>query len=300
MSQIPRLLRALSEPLLIDPRVGRQLVHLFARKLGGEAFTGAEIHAELHAARGGVSTSEAAPRIGVITVRGIIAQHPQSMGASTEGIGAQLRALLASRSVDAILFDVDSPGGTVSGVPELAGEIASARGAKPMAALSNGLMASAAYWLGAATGHVFVAPSGETGSIGVYTAHEDWSAALEQDGVKITPVSAGKYKLEGAPWAAPTEEYLATLEERVQEVYGWFVKDVAAFRRDTQQNVRAGYGEGRVLGAAQSVKANLADAVGTFDDAVAWLAARADARKGPSAEANRRRLALDAEAARMA
>ena len=294
------MLRALSEPLLIDPRVGRQHVHLFARKLGGEAFNGAEIHAALGAARGGASTREAPPRIAVITVRGIITQHPQSMGASTEDIGAQFRAALASRNVDAILFDIDSPGGTVSGMPELADEIAAARGVKPMAALANSLMASLAYWLGAATGHVFVTPSGETGSIGVFTAHEDLTQALEQDGVKITAISAGKYKLEGAPWAAPTEEYLATLEERVQEVYGWFVKDVAAFRRDTQQNVRAGYGEGRVLGAAQSVKANLADAVGTFDDAVAWLAARADARKGPSAEANRRRLALDAEAGRIA
>jgi signal peptide peptidase SppA len=295
MSQIPRLLRALGEPLLIEPRLGRALVQVFQRKLAGESFDGAALHAELGIETAAQRTRSNAPEpaIAVIPIQGLIAEHPQSLGTSTDEIGAQLEAALASRSISAILFDVDSPGGTVSGVPELAAKIAAARGTKPMLALSRSLMASAAYWLASAADEIMVAPSGEVGSIGVYTAHEDWSRALEAEGVVITPVSAGKYKLEGAPWAPLSEEARAVLQARVDEVYGWFVKAVAAHRGDTQTNVRNGYGEGRVLGAEQSVKAKLADRIGTFEDAVARLSTRIKRTGGASAAHRGRELALD-------
>jgi signal peptide peptidase SppA len=295
MNQIPRLLRALSEPLLLEPRTGQALVRVFQRKLSGETFDGATLHTEL-----GIATAaqrrRSAPSesvIAVIPVYGLIAQHPQSLGTSTDEIGAAFEAALASRSVSAILLDVDSPGGTVTGVPELAAKLAAARGTKPVLALSNSLMASAAYWLASAADEIMVTPSGEAGSIGVYTVHEDWSKNIEQEGVVVTPVSAGKYKLEGAPWAPLTEEARLRLQERVDEVYGWFVKAVAAHRRDTQANVRTGYGEGRVLGAEQSVKAGLADRIGTFEDAIARLATRVARAGGPSAHRRERELALD-------
>ncbi len=293
MSQIPRLLRALSEPLLIEPAFARRLIGVFQRKQLGELFDGAKLHAELGIEA--ASSRKAAtqpPQIAVIPVYGVIAQHPQSMGASTEDIGAQFDAAMASRSVNAVLFDIDSPGGTVTGVPELAAKIAAARGQKPMMALANSLAASAAYWIASACDEIMVTPSGETGSIGVYTVHEDWSKSLEQEGVKITPVSAGKYKLEGAPWEPLSEEAQATLQARVEEVYGWFVKDVGANRGATQTAVREGYGQGRVLGAAQSVKANLADRVGTFEDAVARLATRVNRASGTSAHRRARELSM--------
>ena len=295
MSQIPRLLRAFGEPLLVEPRLGRALVQVFQRKLTGEAFDGAALHAELGIETAAQRDRNGAPTpgIAVIPVYGLIAEHPQSLGTSTDEIGAQVDAALASRAVSAILFDVDSPGGTVTGVPELAAKILAARGQKPMLALSRSLMASAAYWIGAAADEIMVTPSGETGSIGVYTAHEDWSKALEEEGVVLTPVSAGKYKLEGAPWAPLSEEARAVLQARVDEVYGWFVKAVAQGRATTPAAVRSGYGEGRALGAKQSIDAKLADRIGTFDDAVARLSAMAKRAGGASAARRARELALD-------
>ena len=296
MKQIPRLLRALSEPLLIEPSMGQALARLFQQKLAGGLFDGAAIHAEL-----GLPTVEARargtpsqePAIAVIPIYGIIAQHPQSLGASCDEIGAAFEAALASRSVSAILFDVDSPGGQIEGVFELTSRIAAARGTKPTLALANCLMASAAYAIGSAADEIMMMPSAMVGSIGVYTVHEDWSKWLEQDGVKLTPVSAGKYKLERASWAPLGEEALANLQARVDEVYSWFVKAVAANRGDTQTAVRNGYGEGRVLGAEEAVKAKLADRVGTFDDAVARLATKIKrAGAGPSAVSRERQLAL--------
>ena len=73
-----------------------------------------------------------------------------------------------------ILFDVDSPGGGVEGVPELADEIYNSRGRKRIISASNSMAASAAYWIASAAGEMVVTPSGNVGSIGVFMAHEDF------------------------------------------------------------------------------------------------------------------------------
>jgi signal peptide peptidase SppA len=293
-SQIVQLVRALSQPVLLEHDTLVKLAQIFQRKLGGEAFDGAELHAEMGAATPAQRDKAAAPTtVAVIPIHGMIAQHPMSMGSSTDEIGAQLAAALNNPRVDAILLDIDSPGGTVDGVPELGAKIAAVRGIKPITAFANSFIASAAYWLASQADEVVVTPSGQVGSIGVYMLHEDWSQKLANEGVKIRAISAGKYKLEGSKWEPLDPEAEAFIQQRVDEVYGWFVKAVASGRRDTQTNVRNGYGEGRMLGAAQAVKANLADRVGTFDEALAGLAKRVTPRTGPRADLLLRRLELD-------
>jgi signal peptide peptidase SppA len=293
-SQIVQLVRALSQPVLLEHDTLVKLAQIFQRKLGGEAFDGPTLHAELGAATPAQRGKASAPTtVAVIPIHGMIAQHPQSLGTSTDEVGAQLAAALNNPRVDAVLLDIDSPGGTIDGIPELGAKIAAARAVKPITAFANSFIASAAYWLASQADEVVVTPSGQVGSIGVYMLHEDWSQKLASEGIKIRAISAGKYKLEGVKWEPLDPEAEAFIQQRVDEVYGWFVKAVAAGRRDTQTNVRNGYGEGRMLGAAQAVKANLADRVGTFDEALAGLAKRVTPRTGPRADVLRRRLELD-------
>lgn len=297
MSQLANLLRMFSEPLLLREQEANQLKAIFRQKLiEGAQFSGADLHAELGIAMPAARQRTTAPtRIAVVSIAGVITEHANSMGTSTADIGAKFDAAMASSQVDAILLDVDSPGGAVEGVPELAAKIVAARGHKPVIALAHSLAASAAYWLASAAEELYVTPSGQVGSIGVYWVHEDHSRALAQQGVDVTPVVAGKYKTEGAQWAPLSEEAYAQMRTRVDKIYAWFVKDVAANRRDTQTAVRNGYGEGRVLGADEAVKANLADRVATFDEAVARLATRAQrggGTGGPRADLLRKRLDL--------
>jgi len=295
---IVQLVRALSAPVLLEEQTLIKFAQIFRRKLAGTTFNGAELHAELGiAARGNGNQRPAGPRIAVIPVQGVLALHPQSLGASVEEIDQDITAALADPRVDGILLDMDSPGGTVPGIPELGAKILAGRAVKPIVALANGLAASAAYWLASAAHEIIVTPSGEVGSIGVYMLHEDWSKNLDQEGIAITAISAGKYKTEGAPWAPLSAEAEANMRERVDEVYGWFIKAVAMGRKaESQKAVREGYGQGRVLGAVQAVKANLADRIGTFDDAVGRVAARVErtmgSQTGASASTRRRRLEL--------
>jgi signal peptide peptidase SppA len=230
-----------------------------------------------------------------IPIRGVITPRANMFtaffgGTSLDGVTQSLRQALAEPQVSAIVLDIDSPGGSVYGVGELAAEIYRARGQKPILAVANSLAASAAYWLAAAADVVSVTPSGEVGSIGVYAAHDDYSKALEQDGVKRTMISAGRYKVEGNPWEPLSEEARAAIQKRVDEYYDAFVAAVALYRGTTDGRVRNGYGEGRVVG-AQEAAGTLADHVETFD-AVLSRAVRIVRRKAQDQSSRKARAAI--------
>jgi signal peptide peptidase SppA len=214
--------------------------------------------------------------IGVLQLRGAIKHHAGGGlfelffggGASVDRLAEEFRALLGDESVRAIVLDVDSPGGTVPGVPEFAQEIYESRGVKPIVAIANATMASAAYWIGTAADELYVTPSGRVGSVGVYVAHEDWSKFDEEMGVKTTLISAGKYKVEGNPYEPLGDEATAFLQHSVDLVYGRFVDAVAAHRGVSSKQVIEGYGQGRVLEAEDAVKAGMVDGVRTLDEVI--------------------------------
>lgn len=219
---------------------------------------------------------EQAARLGgggtaVLPLYGTIVQRAGVMtewcgGTSTQQFTAAFREAMADESVSSILIDVDSPGGSVYGVQELADEILQARGKKQIVAFANSLAASAAYWVAAAADELYVTPGGEVGSIGVWMAHEDWSMALEAMGVKTTLISAGKYKTEGNPYQPLDQEALAFMQSRVNDYYGAFVRGIAKARDIPVGQVRDGMGQGRVLGASDAAKEQMVNGVATFDE----------------------------------
>jgi signal peptide peptidase SppA len=215
------------------------------------------------------------PVHGVMTQRGDIFDAIFGGGSVATGrLAATLAELGADPAVGAIVLDVDSPGGSVYGMQEVADTLYSLRGAKPTVAVSNSMAASAAYWLGSAADELVVAPGGEVGSIGVWMAHADFSKAYENAGIAVTLISAGKYKTEGnhyGPLSAEAREYM---QEQVEDYYDMFVKAVAKNRKDTQIAVREGYGQGRTLIGERAVKGKLADRVATLGQVVGELQAK--------------------------
>ncbi len=258
-----------------------------------------------HAAgRPGVAFEAAAPRVplaqggvAVIPVVGVISQRMNMMsafsgGTSTDLLAQQIDQAAGDPNVKGIVLDVDSPGGSVYGVAEVADRIFRARETKRVVAVANSLMASAAYWIGTAAEEVFVTPGGEAGSVGVVAAHLDASQALEAEGLKYTLVTAGKYKAEGNEFAPLDPEAQAFLQSRVDDYYEMFTKAVARHRGTTADAVRSGFGEGRVVGAKQAVALGMADRIGTLQDAIIRAGQRRATRTDDRARAVRL-LALD-------
>ena len=212
------------------------------------------------------------PLYGVVTQRGNMVEDISGPGStSTQQFAAALRQVLADETVGQILIDIDSPGGSVYGVAELAAEITRARAQKPVIAVANSLAASAAYWIGCAASEFYVTPGGEVVSIGVWQAHFDYSKALEEDGVKPTLISAGKFKVEGNPYVPLDAEAQAFMQSRVDDYYGAFVKAVAKGRGVAVSDVRDGMGQGRVLGADAALAQKMVDGIATFDEVLAKM-----------------------------
>jgi signal peptide peptidase SppA len=225
------------------------------------------------------------PLYGVVTQRGNMVDDISGPGStSTQQFTAALRQVLADDTVGQILIDIDSPGGSVYGVGELASEIVKARTQKPVIAVANSLAASAAYWIGCSASEFYVTPGGEVGSIGVWQAHFDYSKALEEEGVKPTLISAGKYKVEGNPYLPLVAEAQAFMQSRVDDYYNAFIKAVAKGRNAPIADVRSGMGEGRVLGADAALAQNMVDGIATFDEVLSKMQrdARAKSPRGAS------------------
>ena len=261
-------------PWAILPNKLAALEEIVARHVAGEKLSAEEVETRIHGAsrppERRVNTVAVLPLFGTIFPRANL-MTDISGATSAERFGAQFDQLLKDPNVGAIVIDVNSPGGQVGGIEELSQKIFDARGQKPIIAVANHLMASAAYWIGTSADELVVSPSSEVGSIGVFAVHEDMSAALEQAGLKVSIIREGKFKAEGNPYEPLSEEARAAIQARVSEIYDAFVSSVARNRAVNAAAVRAGFGEGRVVGAQEAVKLGMADRIATLEDTITRL-----------------------------
>lgn len=240
-------------------------------------------------AAAGASRIQSDGAIAVIPIHGTIAYRADSFeassgGTSTELIGRRLASAIADDGIKAVLLDLDSPGGSVEGVPELASQLAKATAVKPVVAHVNALAASAGYWLASQATEILCTVSGMAGSIGVYALFIDESEGLAQDGIKVNAISAGDNKLEGAPWIPMSEDTRAFLQGQVDAVYRDFLAAVAKGRGVTVADVKKHYGQGRVFDAKTALGFGMIDGIRTFDDTLSRMLSSKAGTVGARAE----------------
>lgn len=219
----------------------------------------------------------ASPRtagVAVIPIHGTLVRRTVGLEAesgltSYAELAAQLDAALAAPEVAAILLDIDSPGGESGGVFDLADRIRAATRIKPVWAVANDMAFSAAYALASAASKVFVSRTGGVGSIGVIAMHVDQSERDAQAGLRYTAVFAGERKNDLNPHEPISGEAHAHLQAEVSRIYGLFVETVARNRGIEPSTVRDT--EAGLFFGQAAVAIGLADAIGTFDDALAQL-----------------------------
>jgi signal peptide peptidase SppA len=190
-----------------------------------------------------------------------------SGGTSTDILQQDIRTALDDPEVIGLLLNVNSPGGTVHGTKAVADLIFESRGKKPIIAFCDGLMCSAAYWIGSSADSLIVSETALVGSIGVVATHYDLSKRDEQAGIVRTEIYAGKYKRIATDTHRLTDEGKASIQERVDTYYSIFVADVARGRGvDAEKALEMA--DGREFVGSQAVAAGLVDRIGTFHDAV--------------------------------
>jgi signal peptide peptidase SppA len=160
-------------------------------------------------------------------------------------------------AVEHVLLAINSPGGTVNGVPETAGRIGALAERKNVKAFIDGMGCSAAYWLAAAADEVFATGSSMSGSIGVYLALLDESRWLENEGLKIETIKDGKLKAAGASWKPLTEEERAHFQSTVTQIGEMFRAAVTEKRIAVERATM----EGQSLFGRAALNAGLVDAI---------------------------------------
>ena len=201
--------------------------------------------------------------IGVIAIEGPILRKPDLiarvfLGAtSSEEIGEALREAAGRNDIKAVFLNIDSPGGTVAGTPELAAAVASLNERKPVYAFSSGLMCSAAYWVASQARAIYATPSAQVGSIGVVQAVIDSSAAIDKAGIKVEVFSVGKYKAMGAPGTALTDDQRELIQSNLAEIAAEFHDAVLSRGRAIPAEAM----EGQTFSGKQAQRHNLAGMV---------------------------------------
>ena len=146
------------------------------------------------------------------------------IGTSTNTISAALRQAVDDPGVGSIVLDIDSPGGDVDGIDELASEIYPGAQTEADHCRLQLPMRERGLLLGQSqVSEVVACPSSLTGCIGVYTMHEDDSAMLEAMGIKLELIKFGENKAEGNNRVPLNDsarahlQELSTLRKRIRE-----------------------------------------------------------------------------------
>ena len=264
--------RIFDTPLLIAPQKIEVILGALALRLGLEVPAPMVALASQAAARNSYQVTS--DGIAIVPIEGTLVHKAYGLDAesgmrSYVDIQNEVEDAATDPAVKGILLDVNSLGGEVAGIFELADTIYAARSAKPIFAVANANAFSGAYLLASGAERIYTGQSSGLGSIGVIVTHLDMSANDEQRGYKYTIIHAGARKADFNPHTPLTEEARAAIEAELNRTYGMLVKAVARNRAVPESAIRDTEA-GRYFG-DEAIPMGLADRMGTKASALSDL-----------------------------
>jgi protease IV len=220
------------------------------------------------------SAGAGAPVIAVIQAEGDIVTGPGGQGLGGQDINADdvasaLYAAAADPSVKAIVFRLNSPGGSDTASEEILAAVRAAKAAKPVVVSMGTYGASGGYWVSSAASAIVAEPTTLTGSIGVFGGKLAIGPALAHFGVDVRDLSVGgPYADADSPTGPFTPAQKAAFAAQIDKVYAGFVQRVADGRHLDPARVQQ-IARGRVWTGVQAKDLGLVDQLGGFYQAVA-------------------------------
>jgi signal peptide peptidase SppA len=215
--------------------------------------------------------------VAVVRVNGVIDKKLTQFemdcygGCDLEDVDAALAMAAANPKVSDVVLDFHSPGGSVTGTPETAARVAEMRKTKEMHAFVSTMCCSAAYYIASQADVIAAAPSAIVGSIGVYMAILDQTRKLEDEGLKVELIKAGRLKAMGASFKALTDEERDILQAEVDSIWSQFKAACTTLRPVSEADM-----QGQWFNGAQGKERKMVDAVtnASLDEYVAGLLLR--------------------------
>jgi len=200
------------------------------------------------------------PRASLMTLSG---------GTDVQTLSNQYAILLEDRSINAIVLDIDSPGGTVVNTGEFSKFLFTSRGTKRTVTFYSGYGASSGFWIGSSTGESFGAPSSVPGSIGVMSVLRDESKKEENEGVITKTIISSQSPLKNTE--LENNEALQARQTLVNDMAEVFINDVARNRGVTADVVKTTFGRGGVMIAEKAMQVGMIDGISSLFELIAEL-----------------------------
>ncbi len=196
----------------------------------------------------------------VIQVHGVLVGKASdipmsSCGCGLDEVSRQIDEALGDPAVKRLVFDFNSPGGAVTGIPELGRKIAGIV-TKETLGFTDSECCSGAVWLAMQCQRFYATQSSAVGSIGVWCAVLDMSRQMEKEGLNMQEISAGKFKTMGAYWKPLAKEERAMLQSQVDKIYGQFKEAVNQRRQIADE-----FMQGQIFDGEEAVAVGISDGV---------------------------------------
>lgn len=220
-------------PLLISPSQAEAYLARtadVAMPLGAKLSDMGEMLAAIFGAK---ETIEKFPPFAIIPIKGCIGKGLSDLDAAcgacdVEAVEEMLEEAERDPSIKTIILDVDSPGGTSVGVPELANRIRNC--SKEVISFTDGQAESAAYWIASQAKAFYATGSSSVGSVGVYICFTNSEKLYENEGLRQELVKAGKYKGIGIEGCGLSPEQRDLLQAEVDDIHSDFKAAVTSVR----------------------------------------------------------------------
>jgi signal peptide peptidase SppA len=262
MKHFPNIISKLFyEPLMITPQKHAAICQVLADRQSGKA-QGARVMDDDDDDDGRPDELDYQQygNCAVIPVHGVIEKHMKQMASAAPGcdldtLNAMIDVAEMDGSVEKIIFDFRTPGGSVTGVPETARKILGCD--KETVAFTDSECNSGGMYLASQCGKFYATGSSRVGSIGVWSAHLDLSRQMANDGENMQAISAGKYKLMGAYWKPLSSEETAILQGQIDKIWAGFKAAVCQVRSCTEDAM----GNGLIFDGEEAAERGLTDGV---------------------------------------
>ncbi len=215
--------------------------------------------------------------IGRVPIQGIITTTDNGLSqvfglsaiTSADDIVAMLKFAEEDESIDAIIIDIDSPGGTPVAADEIMTVLAEIE--KPVVAVVRDRGASAAYWVAAGADHIIASPVSDVGSVGVTMSYLEFASTTDNQGARWIDISSGEYKDAGNPDRVLSDKEEKHFQSQVDKVHEYMVDRIAESRKALSRDELAILADGRAYIGTEALKLKLIDELGGFDEARAYL-----------------------------
>lgn len=211
-------------------------------------------------------------KIAVIYADGEIVMDDEGSGSIGNHFAREIAKVRADSSVKAVVFRVNSPGGSVQASAAIEREIELLKQYKPVVASYGGYAASGGYWISCGADKIFSDKSTLTGSIGVFGLIPSFGKALKKNlYLNVYEVSTHKHGSMGSGMAPLDETEVAVMQKMIDDTYEDFVGRVATGRGLATEAVDD-IAQGRVWAGGDAIGIGLVDEWGGLTDAIQYAA----------------------------